>query len=101
MDFYFISNSDVDALLAGRFYINVHTEMYDMGEIRGYLVPVPEPGSAAVLGRHDRRARFAGLRQDLFPAAVLHPRRVQVWCPGRLNCWNLVAPARFRGSLFR
>ena len=50
VDFYFISNSDVDALLAGRFYINVHTEMYDMGEIRGYLVPVPEPGSAAVLG---------------------------------------------------
>jgi hypothetical protein len=51
-DFFFINNSDVQALLEGRFYINVHTAMYTMGEIRGYLVPVsspvPEPGSVAM-----------------------------------------------------
>ena len=45
---YFINPSDVAAILSGQTYINVHTEMYEMGEIRGYIVPagsVPEPGS--------------------------------------------------------
>ncbi len=50
---YFINPSDVAALLAGQTYINVHTEMYDMGEIRGYIVPasaIPEPGTVGLLG---------------------------------------------------
>ena len=50
---YFIDPGDVSALLSGQTYINVHTEMYGMGEIRGYIVPagsVPEPGTAGVLG---------------------------------------------------
>jgi hypothetical protein len=50
---YFINPGDVSALLLGQTYINVHTEMYDMGEIRGYIVPagsVPEPGTIGVLG---------------------------------------------------
>lgn len=42
------------ALLAGlgsgRAYFNLHTSMFPGGEIRGFLVPVPEPGSLALLG---------------------------------------------------
>lgn len=63
---FFINPSDVAALLAGQTYINVHTEMFDMGEIRGYIVPasaVPEPSSIGlsglfaigILGRRRRR----------------------------------------------
>lgn len=37
-------------LLAGRWYINVHTANNPNGEIRGFLVPIPEPTSAALLG---------------------------------------------------
>jgi hypothetical protein len=40
---------DVPGLLAGQFYINVHTATNPNGEIRGQLVPVPEP-SALLLG---------------------------------------------------
>lgn len=47
---YFINQSDEEALLAGRTYINVHTDMFGMGEIRGYLVVIPEPGSLGVAG---------------------------------------------------
>jgi hypothetical protein len=50
---YFINPGDVSALLSGQTYINVHTDMYDMGEIRGYIVPagsVPESGSVGLLG---------------------------------------------------
>ena len=50
VDDFFISNPDVPALLGGRTYINVHTAMYEFGEIRGYLVRVvPEPGSTVIL----------------------------------------------------
>jgi hypothetical protein len=40
-------------LFAGRFYINVHTPApggFPAGEIRGNLLPVPEPASYAMLG---------------------------------------------------
>ena len=37
-------------LLADRLYINIHTAANSGGEIRGHLVAVPEPGSAALLG---------------------------------------------------
>lgn len=50
-DNFFIDQSDEAALLAGRTYINVHTDMFAMGEIRGYLVrSVPEPGTAGLAG---------------------------------------------------
>ncbi len=34
------------ALNNGRFYINVHTTNNGGGEMRGFIVPVPEPGSS-------------------------------------------------------
>lgn len=44
-----INPADVAALMDGRFYINVHTSANGPGEIRGNLVPIPEP-AGAVLG---------------------------------------------------
>lgn len=40
---FLVDNPDVAGLLEGRTYINVHTEAFEFGEIRGYLVRVPEP----------------------------------------------------------
>jgi len=34
---------DVDDLLAGEFYLNIHGDQFNGGEIRGTLVAVPEP----------------------------------------------------------
>ena len=49
VDEYFLSNQEEEWLLQGRTYINVHTAMYETGEIRGYLLPqgfsIPEPGT--------------------------------------------------------
>jgi hypothetical protein len=36
-------------LLAGRLYINFHTALNPDGEIRGNLVPIPEPGTYAMI----------------------------------------------------
>ena len=44
-DFFLLSAQDAEYLLSGRTYINVHTAMYDTGEIRGYVLQVPEPGA--------------------------------------------------------
>ncbi len=41
---------DVAGLLAGQFYLNVHTTLNGGGEIRGNLVAVPEPSSFALIG---------------------------------------------------
>ena len=49
-DLFFVDQTDEQALLDGRMYINVHLSSEDKGVIRGYLQPVPEPGSIAVLG---------------------------------------------------
>jgi hypothetical protein len=38
------------ALAAGTAYFNIHTTNFPGGEIRGFLVPVPEPSSLALLG---------------------------------------------------
>lgn len=42
-----------DALVAGmnsgRAYANIHTEMFQGGEIRGFLAPIPEPETYAML----------------------------------------------------
>ena len=44
-----ILEGDEPALLAGRFYMNVHTVANGPGEIRGNLVVVPEPASVALI----------------------------------------------------
>ena len=36
-------------LFAGKLYINIHTQLNSAGEIRGYLVPIPEPGAWALM----------------------------------------------------
>lgn len=35
---------------AGRAYFNIHTSAFPGGEIRGFLAPVPEPGTLALFG---------------------------------------------------
>ncbi len=37
------------AMAAGEAYLNIHTQTFPGGEIRGFLVPVPEPSSVALL----------------------------------------------------
>ncbi len=37
------------ALAAGKAYLNIHTSQFPGGEIRGFLRPVPEPASLALL----------------------------------------------------
>ncbi len=38
------------SLAAGTAYLNIHTTAFPGGEIRGFLTPVPEPSSLALLG---------------------------------------------------
>lgn len=54
---------DVSALLAGQFYLNVHTAANGGGEIRGQLVTVPEPSThvlvaGGLLGLFFMRRRY-------------------------------------------
>ena len=59
----------VAAMNAGRSYLNIHTSVFGGGEIRGFLVPVPEPaswmmmlagfGAAGVAMRRRRRLTVA------------------------------------------
>ncbi|MEP6922673.1 MAG: CHRD domain-containing protein [bacterium] len=37
-------------MLAGQTYLNIHTNLFPGGEIRGQLAPVPEPASMLLLG---------------------------------------------------
>ena len=41
--------AQLDNILSGRSYINFHTTQFGGGEIRGNIVPTPEPGSLALL----------------------------------------------------
>lgn len=40
----------IDGMNTGRAYFNVHSSTFAGGEIRGFLLPVPEPGTALLLG---------------------------------------------------
>lgn len=47
----FSNNLDlVDDLFAGEFYLNIHSQNFSGGELRGSLTAVPEPSSMALLG---------------------------------------------------
>jgi hypothetical protein len=41
--------AQLDNILSGRSYINFHTSQFGGGEIRGDIIPTPEPGSLALL----------------------------------------------------
>ena len=62
------------AMAAGESYLNIHSSVFGGGEIRGFLTPVPEPSSAALLAlgaamtawaRRRRTARTAANSADL------------------------------------
>jgi hypothetical protein len=38
------------AMANGQSYLNLHTTAFPGGEIRGFLAPIPEPGTVALLG---------------------------------------------------
>jgi hypothetical protein len=42
--------ANIADLLAGKTYFNIHDSVFPNGEIRGQLVPVPEPSTLALLG---------------------------------------------------
>jgi hypothetical protein len=46
----FISDTTETNLLAGNLYLNIHSTLYRGGEIRGQLMPVPEPSTYALVG---------------------------------------------------
>lgn len=39
----------INAINAGKAYLNIHTSAFPGGEIRGFLTPVPEPGETCVV----------------------------------------------------
>lgn len=45
-----LTPANIADLLAGRTYLNIHTTAFPGGEVRGQLVPVPEPSTLALAG---------------------------------------------------
>jgi hypothetical protein len=58
-----IAPADVTGLFGGLAYVNIHTAMFPLGEIRGQLSEVPEPGTAGLLVAGLTGLAGAGLRQ--------------------------------------
>ena len=58
-----ITAQQASDLLAGLWYINVHTSNFGGGEIRGQVTTVPEPGSLALLGLSVGLAAALGRRR--------------------------------------
>ena len=46
---FFVDPSEEAAIIAGNSYFNIHTTFDGSGEIRGQLVPVPEPATYALM----------------------------------------------------
>jgi hypothetical protein len=42
-------NALIDGFNSGTAYANIHTQMFPAGEIRGFLAPIPEPETYAML----------------------------------------------------
>ena len=40
----------ISAIASGQAYLNIHSSTFGGGEIRGFLVPVPEPSAFALVG---------------------------------------------------
>lgn len=62
-----LTAAQADQVLSGLWYVNIHSTVFPGGEIRGQIVPVPEPSTyaiagAAVLGLLVWRRRRAGAR---------------------------------------
>lgn len=51
------------ALARGRAYLNIHTTNFSNGEIRGFLTPIPEPSSIALMGLGALGVLAIGLRR--------------------------------------
>ena len=47
---YSVSPGAEAELVGGLQYVSIHTTLYPAGEISGYLVPLPEPGTLALIG---------------------------------------------------
>ena len=45
-----LTTPQVTDLFNGKFYINIHTANNGAGEMRGFIVPVPEPSTYALAG---------------------------------------------------
>jgi len=62
--------AQLDNILAGRSYINFHTVQFPGGEIRGTLVPVPEPATAGMLVCGALALLFQASRRRRIPRAL-------------------------------
>ncbi len=54
----------LSGLNAGDAYLNIHTDQFPNGEIRGFLQPVPEPATYAMFGSALGLVAFAKRRKD-------------------------------------
>ncbi|WP_169976868.1 CHRD domain-containing protein [Tautonia rosea] len=60
-----ITSAQADQLIAGLWYVNIHTALNPAGEIRGQVLAIPEPSTLGMMG-------MGGLAVGLF---VRHRRR--------------------------